>query len=462
MFSIKSFFDTHYKSSSLCIICLASGLVPFMGSSVNLSLPQIARDYDMNSIMQSWVITVHLIASAVFQIPFGRLSDIIGRKRIFVYGLLLLSISSLACALPYGSIYLIVCRAIQGVGSAMTFSTGMAILTAIFEPQERGKAMGINVAAVYLSLALGPSLGGFFTYLWGWESIFLITAILSFIGYIGAHIILKEFRPDAQGEPFDKLGALVYGAALIMLIYGFTTLPSLSGFILIVTGIALFCYFITYENKISYPVFNVRLFYTNRQFTLSSIAALLNYAVSMPVGFFMSLYLQIVKGMEVQTAGIVLITQALVQAILSPLAGKLSDKIQPHYLASTGMGLISIALLCIGLFIHVDTSLYFIVFIFFLLGVGFALFSSPNTNAIMGSVDKRDYSTASATTGTMRLTGQAFGMGVATMILSLFLGEQSIDSSTILPFIGAMQTTFIVFALLSIVGIYASMARNRK
>lgn len=454
--------NADYKRCVLIVICLASGLVPFMGSSVNLSLPQIATDYEMNSIMQSWIITVHLITSAIFQIPFGRLADIVGRKRIFVHGLLLLGISSIACALPYGGIYLIVCRAIQGIGSAMTFSTGMAILTTTFEPHERGKAMGINVAVVYLSLALGPSLGGFLTHLWGWESIFIITAVLSFTGYIGSMLVIKDFRPEAQGEPFDSLGALFYGLALILLIYGFTILPSITGFILIGVGIALFCIFIIYENRIKYPVFNARLFYTNRQFTLSSIAALLNYAVSMPVGFFMSLYLQIVKGLEVQTAGIILITQALVQALLSPVAGKLSDKIQPHYLASMGMGLISVALLCIGLFIQANSSILLVVFIFILLGIGFALFSSPNTNAIMGSVDKRDYSTASATTGTMRLTGQAFGMGVATMILSLFVGNQSINPLTANQFMTAMRITFIVFSVLSVIGIYASMARNKN
>ena len=453
---------TRYKYSVLFIICLASGLVPFMGSSVNLCLPQIAEDYGMNSILQSWVITIYLIASAIFQIPFARLADIIGRKRIFIYGILLLTLASVACALPFGGIYLIACRGIQGVGGAMAFSTGMAILTSVFEPSERGKAMGIYVAVIYFSLALGPSLGGFLTHALGWQSIFYITAFLSFVGCIAAYFVIQKQLPDAQGESFDSLGALFYGCALVMLIYGFTILPSLTGFALIAGGIVLFAYFIRYEQRIEYPVFNARLFYTNRMFALSSVAALLNYAVSMPVGFFMSLYLQIVKGMEVQAAGFVLITQALVQALLSPLAGKLSDRIPPYILASTGMGLIAVALLATGLWVNPDTSILTIVIIFVVLGIGFAAFSSPNTNAIMSSVEKKDYSTASATTGTMRLTGQAFGMGISTMIISIYVGAQSIDASTAKEFMMAMRITFLSFSVLSVGGIYASMARNRK
>lgn len=185
-------YSKSYKNAVLFVICMAAALVPFMGSSVNLALVQIAKDYQINSITQSWILTAFLISSAIFQVPFGRMADIVGRKRVFMYGLLIITLSSAACALPYGGIFLIVCRAMQGIGSAMIFGTGMAMITAVFDAGERGRALGINVAVVYLSLALGPSAGGLIMYYWGWQSIFLVIAVLSLIACIGCRVVIKQ------------------------------------------------------------------------------------------------------------------------------------------------------------------------------------------------------------------------------------------------------------------------------
>lgn len=451
-----------YKNRVLAIICLAAALVPFMGSAVNLSLPQIARDYQLGSIAQSWVLTAFLIAAAIFQIPLGKVADMVGKKQIFVAGLLLITLSAGASALPYGGVYLIFCRILQGLGSAMIFGTGMALITETFEAGDRGKALGINASVVYLSLALGPSVGGFIAGQGGWQSIFLTIAGASFIACVGSWLIIKPQEATAKGEPFDLAGAVMYGIAMVMSIYGFTILPSLWGIALTVSGIGLFVYFIRYEKQRRYPVLNVRLFFSNRVFTLSSVAALINYAVTFPIAFFMSLYLQEVKGFSVQTAGLLLIVQPSVQALLSPLTGYLSDKIRSHYLASGGMGLIVLALVGIALLITPQTQVWALIVMFVLLGMGFAFFTAPNTNIIMNSVERKDYSLASATTGTMRLTGQAVGMGISTMMLSFFLSGVSISAAVILPFMQTMRISFAVFAFLSLCGLYASTARNRK
>lgn len=458
---MKTTYTKSYKRSVLTMCCLAAGLVPFMGASINLALPEIAVEYDMGSVGQSWILTSFLIASAIFQVPFGRLADIVGRKRIFLYGLMLITLFSMAPMLIHGGAFLIACRVFQGIGSAMTFSTGMAILTAVFEPAERGRAMGVNVAVVYLSLALGPSLGGFMMAQWGWQSIFAVTAAVSLVAFIGSAIVLKEQWQEAKGERFDVPGTLLFSLSLLMLIYGFTILPSLIGFVLIGVGSVLLIYFVRYERRIEQPVLNVKLFFTNRLFALSSVAALINYATTFPIGFFMSLYLQQVKGFEVQYAGIIMIAQPIIQTILSPLAGRLSDRIPSYYLASGGMALIAVSLLCVGLFFTIDTPIWFIVLILMLFGVGFAAFSSPNTNAIMSSVEKRDYSTASATTGTMRLAGQAFSMGIATLVITLFLGGKRVVPDLADEFMQAMHLIFILFAVVNLLGIYASMARKK-
>lgn len=449
-----------YRNKILFITCLSSSLVPFMGSSLNLALPQIAREFGMNGIEQSWVLTAYLLLTAILQVPFGRLADIWGKRNIFITGLCLFVITSFCCGFAHSSSALIMLRALQGIGSAMVFSTNIAIISSVFPPKERGMAMGINAATVYVSIAAGPSLGGVITQNLGWEYIFFITAGLSTIALTSSFIMMKEQWVEAKGEPFDMKGSIIYGLAVTSLIYGLTILPHITGFILIATSALLLFLFVKHEYREKYPVFNVSLFIHNRIFRMSSAAALINYAATFPIGFLISLYLQEVKGLDAQSAGLILIVQPVIQSALSPVAGKLSDKIQPRYIASSGMALITAVLLIIAFLITPESSLILLMIMLGLLGAGFAAFSSPNTNAIMGSVDKKHYSMASATTGTVRLVGQSFSMGITTMIISIIIGNRAITPEVSEELMKIIHITFIVFALICAVGVYASMARG--
>ncbi len=189
-----------YRNKILFITCLSSSLVPFMGSSLNLALPQIAREFGMNGIEQSWVLTAYLLLTAILQVPFGRLADIWGKRNIFITGLCLFVITSFCCGFAHSSSALIMLRALQGIGSAMVFSTNIAIISSVFPPKERGMAMGINAATVYVSIAAGPSLGGVITQNLGWEYIFFITAGLSAIALTSSFIMMKEQWVEAKGE----------------------------------------------------------------------------------------------------------------------------------------------------------------------------------------------------------------------------------------------------------------------
>lgn len=449
-----------YRNKILFITCLSSSLVPFMGSSLNLALPQIAREFGMNGIEQSWVLTAYLLLTAILQVPFGRLADIWGKRNIFITGLCLFVITSFCCGFAHSSSALIMLRALQGIGSAMVFSTNIAIISSVFPPKERGMAMGINAATVYVSIAAGPSLGGVITQNLGWEYIFFITAGLSAIALTSSFIMMKEQWVEAKGEPFDMKGSIIYGLAVTSLIYGLTILPHMTGFILIATSALLLFLFVKHEYREKYPVFNVNLFIHNRIFRMSSAAALINYAATFPIGFLISLYLQEVKGLDAQSAGLILIVQPVIQSALSPVAGKLSDKIQPRYIASSGMALITAVLLIIAFLITPESSLILLMIMLGLLGAGFAAFSSPNTNAIMGSVDKKHYSMASATTGTVRLVGQSFSMGITTMIISIIIGNRAITPEVSEDLMKIIHITFIVFALICAIGVYASMARG--
>lgn len=450
-----------YRYSVLFIVCLSAALGPFMGFSINLALPHIAKDFELSGVMQNWVVTSFLLSSAIFQVPFGRLADIWGKRSVFIIGLILFTLSSVGCCLPLNTgTTLLIFRTLQGISSAMIFSTNMAILTLVFPAKELGLAMGINAAVTYVALAAGPLFGGIIITKMGWEGVFALIAIFSFIACIGSFFVLKKRWATAKGEPFDLLGAILYGVALCALIYGFSSLPTWWGYSLIAGGAILMVLFVLYEKNRRFPVFNVSLFFKNRSFSLSSTAALLSYVATFPISLFMSIYLQTVKGLDADDAGLILVAYPIIHVLLSPIAGRLSDKIEPRYLASFGLVVVATALLLTA-FVTPVTPVWYIFTLLMMMGGGFAAFVAPNNKAIMSSVDRQHYSMASAVTGTMRLSGQAFSMGIATMVFALYLGNQQITPETSTEFMQSMKLAFIILAVVCVVGIYASMARGK-
>jgi len=438
---------------------MVSFLVPFMGASINLALPEISKTFSFKAVTLTWISTAYLMSSAIFQVPFARLADLIGRKRVFEWGLLLYCVSNFLSGFASTGFEMIALRVTAGLGSAMMFGTNTAILTSIFSVEERGKALGINTAIVYLSIACGPFLGGLMTHYWGWQSIFIVSGLMGLIIIVLSRLFIREEWIESKGEKFDYFGAIIYAIGLFGLIYGFTELPHISGFIWLITGIVAFSIFVPYEKKRKTPLFNVHLFSTNHVFAFSSLASLINYASTAAVAFMLSLYLQYIKGFDARHAGLILISQAVIQSFFSLITGRLSNKIAPPVLATIGM-VFSFAGLFALCFIHIDTPIYILIIILLILGIGFGIFASPNTNVIMSSVEKKYYGQASATTGTVRLTGQSISMGIAAMAIALYVGNQPMEPSVYPNFLQSMRVTFIVFALLSIVGIYASWKRK--
>jgi len=431
-----------------------------MGSAVNLALPSISIEFAVDAVTLSWINTSYLLAAAVFLVPLGRLADLHGRRRVFVYGLIIFTVSCLLSALSFSAFLLIFSRILQGIGGAMIFSTGTAILTSVFPVDTRGRALGINVASVYSALSLGPILGGFLTQHFGWRSIFLIVIVL---GLITIAVTIRKLSGEwieAVSEKFDYVGSIIYGLTLTLLIYGFSTLPHVSGVILVLMGILALLTFFIWESRTSNPVLNLSLFKENVTFTFSNLAALINYSATFAISFLLSLYLQYIKGFSPQNAGLILVCQPAVQAILSPFAGRLSDKVEPRIVASTGMLIITIGLILLT-FIREYTSLNFIVLTLLLLGFGFALFSSPNTNAIMSSVDKRFYGVASAMLASMRLIGQTLSMGIVALIFALYIGRTQITPKYYPVFLESMEATLTIFSILCFIGIFASLARGK-
>jgi EmrB/QacA subfamily drug resistance transporter len=448
------------KKAALIVSTLASFLTPFMASSVNIALPSIGSEFSLDAISLSWVTTGFLVTAAIFLLPFGRVADIYGRKKVFTYGILLHTLSSVLAAVSFSGAMLIVSRALQGTGGAMIFGTGIAILTSVYPASERGKVLGFNVSSVYVGLSLGPVLGGILTQQLGWRSIFVVGIILGgvIIAFVTAR--LKGEWAEARGERFDVAEGVLFSFSLALVMYGFSELPLIRGTGTLIVGITLLIVFLIRESNTASPLLDTRLFMRNPAFAFSNLAALINYSATYAVTFLLSLYLQYLKGLTPQAAGFVLIFQPAVMALCSPLAGRLSDRIEPRIVASLGMAIIVVGLL-LFVFIGTETRLPVIAAGLIVLGFGFGLFSSPNTNAVMSSVDKRSYGVASATLGTMRLTGQMVSLGIVMILFTAHIGKVTITPQYYPELLQSVKIAFMVFSALCLAGAFASLARGK-
>ena len=445
---------------AVAVVTLSSFLAPFMASALNVALPAIGKRFAMGAVSMSWVVTAYVLAAAVFLLPFGRAADIYGRKKIFLWGMIVYTFGSLLSAVALSPGVLIAARVINGAGAAMSFATGTAILMSVVSMRKRGSVLGWNVAAVYMGLSVGPFLGGIITHDLGWRWIFILNAAVGMAAAIFTAWKLKGEWANAGGERLDAAGSVIYAATLVALMCGFSWLPGSRGAMLLLAAALGAVLFVRRELRCTNPVFDFRAFAGNPVFTFSNLAALINYSATAAVTFLLSLYLQYEKGFTPQQAGLVLVVQPILMAVFSPLAGRLSDRTDAGRLASAGM-LLTVVGLVIFCFLRPGTNLAVVVTGLAVLGLGFALFSSPNTNAVMSSVDPRYYGIASGVLSTMRLIGQMLSMGIVMFLLALFLGGAPITPALYPLFMKAFKLSFAVCVALCVLGIFASLARGR-
>lgn len=447
------------EKAVLFVATLSSFMGPFMISSVNVALPAIQQEFGADAVALSWVATALLLAVAVLLIPLGKIGDIYGRKKIFTLGLVVYTLASLAGTFSSSMTMLIAVRVFQGFGAAMFVTTGMAIVTSVFPPERRGRAIGFYVAAVYIGLSVGPFAGGLLTQHLGWRSNF---GVVVPFGAASIWVTLKYLKgewADARGETFDIPGSLLYATSVFLLVYGASLLPRLPAVYLILAGALALIAFVRVELRTPQPVFDVRLFSGNKLFVYSCLAALINYAATFAVTFLISLFLQYIKGLPPQAAGTILVAQPVVMAFLSPLAGRLSDRIEPRLISSAGMTLTVLGLLLFAL-VGTETSEYYIIATLLVLGFGFALFSSPNMNAIMGAVDKKFFGIASGTVAVMRVLGQMTSMAIAMVVFAAFMGREQITPNNYDLFLKSVKISFSIFAVLCTFGIFFSFSRG--
>ena len=465
--------------SLLIVVMMTSFLTTFTGSALNLSVPAISGEFHAGAVSIGWIITGYILASAALSVPFGRLADLYGKKKVLVAGQISFTACAFLCSFAWNIETIVAFRLVQGIGAAMIFATNTAILVAFFPPEKRGKMLGLSVSATYAGLSLGPVIGGVMNHHFGWRSIFYITAALAAAAAFLAVFRLKEPAETTQDMPvrqkngqtgpapaekkrMDLPGCLFYSAMLACMMYGLSSFTSgILPKILFFSGILLFFLFLHREKNTEEPLVSLDLFRKNTVFSYSNIAALLNYGASYAVSYLLSIYLQTVSGLDSQTAGLILITSPVFQTILSPMAGRLSDRFSPFLLSSCGMG-ISAAGIFAFIFISENYPPALIIGALAVIGIGFALFSSPNTNAIMSSVEKKDYSIASSVTATSRSIGHTLSMAVVTTVVALTIGNSTLEEAPHSSVLYAMRISFIIFTVFCAAGIFFSAKRKEQ
>lgn len=448
------------RRAATIMVMLNSISTAMMLTGVNVALPDVARDLRVDAVMLTWIPMSYLLASAAFTLAFGRLADMYGRKRVFLLGTAGVVVTSILAACAWSPASLIAGRLLQGICAAMLYATNIAVISSVFPPARRGTAIGYTVSAVYLGLALGPLVAGWLIEIANWRATFLIHLPLSLVViHIGLARLPVEWRADVRGS-FDVQGAALYAVAIVILMVGVSNLPAPTGLTMMVVGLFGLWYFFRHERGLADPVFDVELFYSNRVFLMSCLASLVMYTTTFANVVLVSLYLQYLKGIAPSTAGLIMMAQPAVMALVSPYAGRLSDRIEPRVIASAGMLLTACGL---GGFVllDADSSLVAVVACLLMTGFGFSLFSSPNANAIMASVSRSDYGRTSSAMAVMRVIGQMTSMGVVALIFALVLGPVHIEPAVYPALAHAINLCFAAAALLALAGTPLSLWRGR-
>lgn len=451
--------DTHHdknlKLTALIVVCIGSFLIPFMGSSLNIVLPIIQKELSVNLIILSWIPTVFVLANAATILPLGRLGDIIGRKKVYAYGMVIYTIASLLAGLSTSGIMLVCFSFMQGIGCAMIFASAVALLSSVYPSNQRGEALGAYITAVYIGLFLGPLLGGFLADNLGWRSIFLFNVPVGIISLVLIKLKLHGDWKGYDGEKFEKSGSAIYVIALLAILYGISSFQTNLGRLILLAGIIGLVIFIFKERGSKNPILRLNIF-KKRVSSFSALALLLMNIATTSMWAILSLYFQDILSLTPLTTAMILSVQPLMVALLSVPVGRLSDRVENRTFSIVGMILATIGLLILST-LQPQTELYIPVVGLILVGIGLGLFNSPTTNKFMGSIDGRDYGMAGATLSTMIYVGQTLSLSIMLFIFSIYIGNVQINNSNFSLYLLSLKTAFIAFAMITSLGIIITL-----
>ena len=472
--------DAHRRRwELLALTSVGAFMGPLDGSIVSVALPAMSPSLHLTFGAAMWVQAAYLLAMAVLLIPLGRLADQHGRVRYYLIGTAVFTVGSLLAALSMSGAWLVATRVIQGGGAALMVATSAAIVTAVFPPHERGKALGINVMAVYIGLTLGPPLGGILVDTLGWRWIFLINLPIGVVVLVWGWFMLPRSERVESAPRVDFAGAALLGTFLISLLVPLTFAPEwgwaapLTIGLLVLSAAALVG-FVVVERRVKSPVLDLDLLLRNRLFAAANLAALLNYMALFAISVLTAIFLEVVQHRSAAVSGLLILSQPLLMAVLSPFSGRLSDRIGSRVLATGGMVAIAVGMILLAA-MPTTAPVWQVAANMAIVGLGMAAFSAPNTSAIMGSVRRDQLSVASAFMGTMRTTGQALSVallgGIAASQLGrvgsrlLFThgqgaGAAGLAAQAVSGFAQGYRYAMLVGAVLALIGAAVSLTRG--
>jgi EmrB/QacA subfamily drug resistance transporter len=464
------------KWAVMGIVAVGVFMANLDASIVNISLPTIAHLFavPLNGAVE-WVVIAYLVATAALLLTAGRLADIFGRKFIWLAGLVLFTASSALCGFSPSLGFLIASRAIQGLGGALIMAVGPALLTTAFPPQERGLAFGFNTVFVALGISVGPTMGGLIMTIASWRWIFFVNVPLGMIGVGATLLILKETHQRSPGR-FDPSGAalLAIGLACLTAALSFGQeigwgSPIILTLLLVSMVALLLLPFV--EKRVANPVLVIALLY-NRVFSSALLSLVLSFLALSAVSFLMPFYLEQLRGFPTELVGLLLTPLPLTIAVVSPFSGMLADRVGVRWLASAGMTIACFGLVSIS-FLNASSPLWDIVWCLVLIGLGQALFQSPNNSALLGSAPPHLQGSASGFLATGRVLGQGISIalagaiftGIGSAVAGAMLAANQGGSRTATlqqTFVYGFHSTFLVCAVIAAIGIFSSLTRGKE
>jgi MFS family permease len=445
----------------LLAAAMGSSLAPFMVSAFIVALPSIGVEFSAGSVTLGWVTSAFFLAAAVFLVPIGRLADRSGIKKIFTAGIGVYAFSALLVIFSPSAVALIAARFVTGIGAAMIFGTSIALVSLVFPPSERGKAIGINVMAMAIGFLLGFFSGGFLTFYLGWRS---IVAVLIPLEIFIIWLILSRLRGECEisrQREIDPVGMVLYGAAMFCMMAGFALLPALSGVALLVLGLACGTAFIWQERRIPTPLLNLRQLGSNRLFVLANLTALLYNTANFAIIFLMSLYLQSVRGIDARVSGLILLIPIIFMAGGSAYAGRLADRTEPRIVIGAGVTATTFSLFILTS-LEQDTPMPIVLAALILMGSSIAFFQSPLVRTLVSSVPREIYALASGTVETMRLAGMTVSISIAVIIFTLTGTGVPAAGTTTAADLGGLHTIFRVLLVISLGALAATWALRKR
>ncbi|MEO7018773.1 MAG: MFS transporter [Ktedonobacteraceae bacterium] len=468
------------KWAVLAILAIGIFMATLDSSIVNISLPTMARYFQapLNGAIE-WVIIAYLVVIAGVLLTIGRLADMVGRKLLWIVGLVIFTLGSVMCGAAPTLLVLIIARAFQGLGGALIMSVSPAMLTSAFPPEERGRALGMNAVFVALGTSVGPTLGGLITASFSWRWIFYVNVPLGIVGVIATLFVLKDHQKRTYGR-FDPAGALLLAVGLVALTLGLSFgqewgWGSLALILTLTCSVLAFVLLVIIEQRVTDPIIDFSLL-RNRVFVSANVSLIMAFLALFAVSFLLPFYLEELRGLSIIEAGLLLSPLPLTIAVIAPFSGALADKIGTRWLAAGGMTVACIGLILISQ-LNRQSSIWDIIWPLIVIGVGQAAFQSPNNSALMGAAPRNQQGVAAGFLATGRVVGQSISVALAGAIFAslggaiagaLLVQLQDTRMPVVVAvhlqntFTTAFHTAFIVCAGIAALGIFTSLVRGKE